>query len=163
MAIKYFIRLFLIISLTSPAYASTERIAALILRIGQYSTIEHAIPPQQVCVLNDTHFAEIISIALTHFPEYHPTALVPKSLTELKQCQIVWSGYPFWPNDDWVNTINQGNILWISDHAALFGRGVIILLDYDPNALRFRVQRRAALQKGIVFNARLLQLAQEIR
>lgn len=155
--------LFLCCCMIGNAYADNKRIATLLLRIGQYTQFTEAQHTLQFCLLPNDPLTQHIKLLLPQFPEYQNSLLQPENAELLQQCDIFWSPYPFWPEQAWLTVLQQQPILWISDYAALYGRGVLIQLSYDPAAYRYNVHRQHALQRGIRFDARLLQLAQDVR
>ncbi len=144
-------------------YANNERVATLLLRMGQYTQFTEQQTALRFCVLPGDELTTAIQQLLPRFSEYHSTLVQPQNPEILLQCDVFWSPYPFWPEERWLAVLQQQPILWISDHAALFGRGVLIQLRYSPAAFRYNVHKQHALQKSIRFDARLLQLAEIIR
>ena len=145
-----------------PAKADIERLAALIIRFSQYSELPAQTDRLQLCVLQDQRIIPPLNRLLPDFYEFEPEVLVLATPADAKQCHVVWTSFPYWPSNDWLNLINNQPLLWISDHPDLFRRGVLISVHYTPQAMRFRVNQSEAQKHQIRFNSRLLQLAHEI-
>lgn len=148
--------------LSMPAMADIDRLAALLIRFSQYTELTNSPDRKQICVLQDQRIVLPLNRILPDFHQFEPEAILLQSTVNAAQCHIIWSGFPFWPSEEWLQFLNNQPLLWISDHPDLFRRGVIISVHYTPQAMRFRVNQTQASKHQIRFNSRLLQLAHEI-
>ncbi|MDP4529508.1 YfiR family protein [Alkalimonas delamerensis] len=148
--------------LPAPVNADTERLAALLIRFSQYAELPTQSDRARLCVLHDQKMMEPLNRLLPDFSQFEPEALLLTSPDQLRQCHILWSGFPYWPPDEWLGQLHRQPMLWISDHPDLFRRGVLISVHYTPQSMRFRVNLTQARSQQIRFNSRLLQLAHEI-
>lgn len=146
----------------SVAIADTDRLAALVIRFSQYTELPSVSHTMQLCVLHDEKMVRSLNAVLHSFEQFHPQAKLLTTPQDINGCAFLWSAFPYRPNSEWVAAIKQSPVLWISDHPDLFRRGVLISVYYTPNAMRFSINLSLAQQQQIRFNARLLQLANEI-
>lgn len=142
--------------------ADIERLAALLIRFSQYSELPTDAERFQLCVIQDERILPALNRLLPEFHQFEPEVILLLDPMDVKPCHIVWSGFPYWPSEDWLQLLNNQPILWISDHPDLFRRGVLISVHYTPQTMRFRVNLTQARSQQIRFNSRLLQLAYEI-
>ena len=150
------------LALPHSAWAEPDRLAALLIRFSQYTEFSNRAEPIQLCVLNDTRIISSLNRLLPDFDQFAPAALSLSLPAEVHHCHVVWSAFPHWPPDEWLQVLTNQPLLWISDHPDLFRRGVMVSVQYTPHFMRFRVNQSQAKSKNIRFHSRLLQLAHEI-
>lgn len=171
MAWKLLPALGLLLPLADPAAGASEPTeirlkAALLYKFAQFTTWP-GLPADEfnLCVLGENPFAEELEKLkvkkLFHLPVDVKYPATPEAA---KACQVVYLN-PEGRADlaKWVNALGTQPVLTVSDSPDAWRENAMIVLDVEPNGIKFRINLSAARAASLGMSAQMLQLAREVR
>jgi hypothetical protein len=120
--------------------------------------------PLRVCIVGDDPFGSILERTV-HGEVVNGRRMVIERFPPLEraaQCHVVFLSRRTAPRPV-LDTLAASPVLTIGESEAVAQAGGTIVFVAEDGRIRFEVNRSAATRRGLTFNARLLEVAREVR
>lgn len=144
----------------------TQLKAVLLYKFAQFTTWP-SLPADEfnLCVLGDNPFAdELDKLKAKKLFQLPVNVKYPATAEAAKSCQVVYLN-PEGRADlvKWMNVLGTQPVLTVSDSPDAWRENTMIVLDVEPNGIKFRINLSTARAANLGMSAQMLQLAREVR
>lgn len=140
--------------------------AVLLYKFAQFTTWP-SLPADQftLCVLGENPFGdELGKLKGKKLFQLPVNVKYPATPEAAKSCQVAYLN----PEEradlvKWVNALGTHPVLTVSDSPDAWRENAMIVMDVEPNGIKFRINLSAARAASLGMSAQMLQLAREVR
>ncbi|MGZ8218635.1 YfiR family protein [Methylomagnum sp.] len=140
--------------------------AVLLYKFAQFTTWP-SLPTGEftLCVLGENPMAgELDKLKAKKLFQLPVNIKQPTTAEAAKACQVVYLN-PSGRADlvKWIGVLDSLPVLTVSDSPDAWRESAMIVLDVEPNGIKFRINLSAARAANLGMSAQMLQLAREVR